>query len=323
MSKKTVWLIIAVSLILIGGGIFSFVMSQLNWDFTKLSTSEYVTNSYEINDSFKNISIDTDTADIVFVPSENENISVVCYEQKNVKHSVKLKDDALVIELKDTRKWYECIGINFGASKITVYVPQGEYGEFSVKTSTGDVTIPKTYTFESVDISVSTGNVKCLASAFGKIKIKSSTGNIRVENVSADTLDLSTSTGKVTASNVLCENDVKIKVSTGDTNITDIKCKNVISNGSTGDMFLENVIAENMFSIERSTGDVKLKSCDAGELYIETDTGDVKGKLLSEKVFITKTDTGKVDVPKTLSGGRCEITTDTGNIKISVGWYLD
>ena len=323
MSKKNVWLIIAISLILIGGTIFLFVMSQLNWDFTKLSTSEYVTNSYGINDSFDNISIDTDTADIVFVPSESENSSVVCYEQKNIKHSVKIKDDTLVIELKDTRKWYECIGINFGASKITVYIPQGEYGDFSVKTSTGDVVIPETYTFESVDISVSTGNVKCMASASEKIKVKTSTGNICVKDVSVDTLDLSTSTGKVTASNIICDNDVKIKVSTGDTNITDVKCKNVISNGSTGDMFLENVIAENMFSIERSTGDVKLESCDAGEIYIETDTGDVKGTLLSEKVFITKTDTGRVDVPKTLSGGKCEITTDTGNIKISVHLYLD
>ena len=323
MSKKSVWLIIAISLILIGGIIFSFVMSQLNWDFTKLSTSKYVTNSYDINDSFKNISIDTDTADIVFVPSETQKCSVVCYEYNNEKHTVKIEDDTLVIKRNDTRKWYECIGINFGTPKITVYVPQGEYGNFSVKTSTGDVTIPETYTFESVDVSVSTGNVNCLASALGKIKIKSSTGNIRVENISADTLDLSTSTGKVTASNVICENDVKIKVSTGDTNITDIKCKNVISNGSTGDMFLENVIADNKFSIERSTGDVKLESCDAGEIYIETDTGDVKGTLLSEKVFIAKTDTGRIDVPKTLSGGRCEITTDTGNIKISVGWYLD
>ena len=29
-------------------------------------------------------------------------------------------------------------------------------------------------------------------------------------------------------------------------------------------------------------------------------------------------DTGKIDVPKTTSGGKCEIITDTGNIKISI-----
>ena len=56
----------------------------------------------------------------------------------------------------------------------------------------------------------------------------------------------------------------------------------------------------------------------AAEILIKTDTGDVKGSLLSEKVFVVQTDTGSIDVPKTVSGGRCEITTDTGDIKISL-----
>ena len=51
---------------------------------------------------------------------------------------------------------------------------------------------------------------------------------------------------------------------------------------------------------------------------ITTDTGNVKGSLLSEKVFIVSTDTGKKQVPNTITGGRCEITTDTGDIIISI-----
>jgi len=81
---------------------------------------------------------------------------------------------------------------------------------------------------------------------------------------------------------------------------------------------LKNVNAAEKFSIERSTGDVKFDGCDAAEVFVKTDTGDVTGTLLSEKVFIVETDTGKVDVPKTVNGGRCEITTDTGDINISI-----
>ena len=40
--------------------------------------------------------------------------------------------------------------------------------------------------------------------------------------------------------------------------------------------------------------------------------------VLSAKVFITETDTGKVEVPKSVTGGRCEIETDTGDIQITV-----
>ena len=287
---------------------------MLQWDFTKLSTVKYESNDYEIGENYKNISIITDTADIVFAPSENAKTSVVCHEQKNVKHSVTVKDGTLVIALIDTRKWYEHIGINFGTPKITVSIPQGEYGTLSVKSSTGDVEIPKAFTFQSIDVSENTGNVTSYASALEVIKIKTSTGAIRVENASAGMLDLSVSTGKVTVSNVTCQGDVKINVSTGKTNLTDTTCKNVISSGDTGDLSLKNVIAAERFSVSRSTGDVKFSGCDAGELSVTTDTGDVTGSLLTDKVFITQTDTGRVDVPKTTTGGRCEIITDTGDI---------
>jgi len=77
-------------------------------------------------------------------------------------------------------------------------------------------------------------------------------------------------------------------------------------------------VAEQLLSIERSTGDVQFDGCDAGEIYVETDTGAVKGTLLSEKVFIVESDTGSIRVPKSVTGGKCEITTDTGDIKIDI-----
>ncbi len=319
MSKITkIWLIIAASLVLVGCIIFGGVMTMLKWDFTKLSTGKYETHNYEIDENFNNISIVTDTADILFVPSEDPKTSVVCHEQKNMKHSVTVQNGKLVIEIVDTRKWYEYIGINFGTPKITVYIPQGEYGALFVKSSTGNVEIPEEFKFENIDISESTGNVTNYASASENIIIKTSTGNIRVENVSANTLDFSVSTGRITVSNVTCEGDVKINVSTGKTNLTNIGCKNVVSNGDTGAISLKNVIAAEKFSIERSTGDVKFDRCDAAEIFVETDTGDVRGSLLADKIFVVQTNTGNVDVPKTATGGKFEITTSTGDINISI-----
>ena len=119
MSKRTkIWLIIATSLIVIGCIIFGSVMAMLKWDFTNLSTLKYETNNYEISENYKNISIVIDTADIVFIPSKDEKTSIVCYEQKKVKHLVSVKDETLTIEIKDARKWYEYIGVSFGSPKI-------------------------------------------------------------------------------------------------------------------------------------------------------------------------------------------------------------
>ena len=201
MRKRTkTGLIIASSLVLVGCILFGSVMTMLQWDFSKLSTTKYETNEYAIKERYNNLSIVTDTADIMLVPSESDKSSVVCYEQKNVKHSVTVQNDTLIIEVVDTRKWYEYIGIHFGTPKITVSIPQGEYGALSVRSDTGDVEIPKDFQFESIDISESTGDVTSDAAVSELLKIKTSTGDIRVENISAGALELSVSTGSVTVS---------------------------------------------------------------------------------------------------------------------------
>ncbi len=320
-TRTKVWLMIAASLVLIGCILFASVMSMLRWDFMKLSTVKYETNTYEISEAFDGISMDTDTADIVFVFSDDGKCRVVCHEEENAKHSVTVEDGTLTVELIDEGSVYALIGnigLNFGSPKITVHLPKAEYASLLIHEDTGDIEIPKDFVFKDVDISLSTGDVGFCASASEMIKIKTSTGDIRVENSSAGALDLSVSTGKATVSGVTCEGDVTVGVSTGKAYLTDIKCQNVISSGSTGGISLKNVIAAEKFSIKRSTGDIRFDSADAAEIFVKTDTGDITGSLLSEKVFVVETDTGRIDVPKTVTGGRCEITTNTGDIRIKV-----
>ena len=117
---------------------------------------------------------------------------------------------------------------------------------------------------------------------------------------------------------VSSEGEIALKVSTGKTSLTDVACKSLSASGSTGDIVLVHVVASGAFSIDRSTGDIILEECDADTLRIKTSTGKVYGSLLSEKEFITHTSTGSVNVPKTTKGGKCEITTGTGDINISV-----
>ncbi|MBR7186829.1 MAG: DUF4097 family beta strand repeat protein [Clostridia bacterium] len=285
---------------------------------TACSSIDYETNIHKVNEEFNNISIRTDTADIAFVLSDDGMCRVVCYEEAKKSHSVKVQNGTLTVNVVNDKKWYDYIGINIDTPKITVYLPESKYFSLVIEESTGDIEISKDFEFKSIDISLSTGNVRCYASATEAIKIASSTGDIYAESISASSLDLTVSTGKVTVSDITCDGDITIGVSTGKAYLTDIECKNLISTGSTGDISLKKVISTEKISIGRSTGDVTLEDTDAAELFITTDTGDVEGTLLTDKVFITKTDTGRIDVPNSIMGGRCEITTDTGDIKISI-----
>ncbi|MBE6622336.1 MAG: DUF4097 domain-containing protein [Ruminococcaceae bacterium] len=319
MSKKTkMWLAGAFSLTLIGCVILGGVMTVLGWDFSKLSTVSHETNDYTVREDFRHISVVTKTANVVLVATEDTKASVVCHEQKNLKHRVTVADGTLTVEVVDVRKWYEYIGISFGSPCITVYLPRGEYGALSVKSDTGDVDVPKDFRFERIDIAGSTGDVTNGASASEAVKIKTSTGHIRVENISAQTLEFSVSTGGITASGVACEEDMTLCVSTGRTVLTDVTCQNLTSSGSTGGISLKNVIVSQTLSVRRSTGDVTFDGCDGAEIDVETDTGDVTGCLLTDKVFLTQTDTGRVSVPETVTGGPCRITTDTGDIRITI-----
>lgn len=312
------WLKAAFCLVLLGGIVFVAVMTAFHWDFGKLSTARYETNTHSIQEDFQHISLHTDTADIFFALSEDGTCYVECYEDEKAKHSVAVREDTLCIDVKDERAWYNRIGFYFDSPRITVYLPRAEYASLTIEEDTGDVEIPKDFAFDSVDFSLHTGDVKFFAATAGLVKIKTTTGDIRAENISAGALDLSVSTGRVDVCGVDCKGDIKIKVSTGKVNLTDTACQNLFSNGSTGDIAIRQTTAANQFSIERSTGDILFDHADAAEIFVQTDTGDVKGSLLTEKVFIARTDTGRLDVPKTITGGRCEITTDTGNISLII-----
>lgn len=277
--KKKSWLIAAASLILIGCIIFTGVMTMLGWNFKKLSTVKYETNTYEISEPFSSISVDTDTADITFAPSTDGKCRVECVEETNTKHTVIAEDDTLIVKVIKDKPWHAYIGINLGSPKITVSLPEAEYASLC---------------------------------------INESTGNIDLKNISAGTIDLSLTTGNVSAADVNCSGNYSIKLTTGKVSLSDVNCRNLVARSTTGDMSLKNVIAAKEFQIKARTGDVKFDGCDASEISVETTTGDIAGNLRTEKIFIAEATTGDVSVPDTASGGICRAKVTTGDIKLDI-----
>ena len=319
--KRTAKIIIitAAIIIVVGAVAFCGFMAVNHWDFSVLGINEYQTRTVAIEEGFGNISIDCGTEDVFVLPSENGKCSVVFYEPENEKHLVLVEKDTLSVTRTDTKKWYERILLSSSKNQsITLYLPHPTYAALLIKNSTGDITLPEGFTFESVDISADTGNIECCSSASGLISIKNDTGGIRCENISAAEINIDVSTGGVDMYSVFCTKNMKINAETGKIFLTDVSCKNIVSTASTGDITLENAVASGSVTIKRSTGDVIFKQSDAAELNVKTDTGDVTGSLMSDKFFIAKSKTGKVDVPETTSGGKCRITTNTGDIAITV-----
>lgn len=320
MKRATkIWLTVAASLVLLGLAVTGGAFAMVKFDFSGFATSKRVSNTYVLDGEIKDITVNVYTADVAFAAHDEDGAKVVCYETEKLKHSVELKDGTLSVSTVDTRRWYDHIEIfSVGHSIVTVYLPRGEYNALLISSNTGDIGIPKDFSFESISVEASTGSIRCLASATGEVKLKASTGDIEVSDMTADSLELCVTTGQISASAVKCAGAVSVKVRTGKTSLDGVECNSLASSGNTGEISLRNVIASDSFFIERSTGGVSFDACDAGSITVVTDTGDVKGSLLSDKVFSAHTDTGKVRIPSSASGGLCNITTDTGDILIEV-----
>ena len=318
MKNNKKILIFSVILMIIGSLIFVVSMSINKWDFTKFGISKYETNTYEITQAFEDIIINSDTFDIKFESTNDNKCKIVCFEEEKYKHDFSVQNNKLKINLIDNKKWYDYIRFVFANPKITIYLPNNEYNSLIIELSTGDIEIPSDFQFSMIDIKLSTGDVKCMANVTSSINVTTSTGDVDLSNMFSNSINISTSTGTVDLNNVNCDESINIKVTTGDVKLNNITCDNFISTGSTGDVVLKNLIAINKIDIKRNTGDVKFELSDAKEIKVVTTTGDVKGTLLSNKIFLTDSNTGDIEVPKSSTGGICEIKTDTGDIIISI-----
>lgn len=319
MSKSAkIWLISATILVGVGLVIFAIALNAYGWDFSKLGTETYETNTYNISEAFDSISIEVDTTDITFVPADDENCRIVCGETEKIKHSATAENGVLKINVIDTRKWYDHIGIYFTSPKMTVYLPNDKYDKVSIENDTGNIDIPKDFSFTALEIEGDTGDVDCNASVLEAADIELDSGNVEMNGIAAGKASFCTNTGNITLVSAEVKGTLALQTDTGRVKLTDVDCVDLKAVSDTGDMYLKNVVASGRFSIKADTGDIHFDASDAQEIFIVTDTGDVKGSLLTEKVFITESDTGRVNVPKTVNGGRCEITTNTGDIRIQI-----
>lgn len=312
-------IIVATLLVIVGFGLFITVLAVNDFDFSKLNTENYVTETYDISEDFNNIEINIETSSVNFVVSEDENTKVTCSETDKLTYNVGVTNNTLTISSVDNRRWYNSFGFfTIRKEAMTIYLPKDTYNALTIKNEVGSIMIPKNFTFEEVDIKCSVGSVSFYAKVNNGNNIELETGNVKLENVNANNISLKTATGKHTLTNVNATKTISIKSDTGIITLTAVRSENLRASTDTGRVKLVDVISTNTWNITTSTGGVTLENSDAGEIYIKTATGSVKGSLLTDKVFITSSDTGRINVPKTTSGGRCEIETNTGSINITI-----
>ena len=331
--------LIVVGAVLAGGSLFVITETQDSF----VEDKRLITTQETITEDFFNIEIDVLEANVTFFPSPDGTCYYKVETHSDILCTATVENGTLYIRQEDTRKWYQRIGLGWMNNSLEVYLPKETYAQLTVNGDTSDITVSKGLTFANASILTSTGSINWYAEVHEQLNLTcstgwvvvngtngkglrtpqtltvlTSTGMVSLQNVTAQNISVTTSTGGCLLRNTRAQQKLYLSSSTGDHELVDVTCGSLELRSTTGDNELTNVVVAGDAKMESDTGDWELEGFDAANITITTDTGDVEGTLLSEKLFFTDTHTGDVEVPRTTSGGRCEITTDTGDIEIEI-----
>ena len=218
-AKK--WLKASAALIAAGLLTFSLTACAAGFRIGEILLGKYIDSTYELTESFSDIEINGDTADIIFVKSEDGKAKVVCHERESDTATVAVEGGTLKIDADSDEKWYDQIFIGSECA-ITVYLPAGGYGALKVDGGTGDMSVSSDFGFSGIDIDITTGDITLEASSSGDVKIDVSTGDVKVSGISAGVLEILSSTGDVEVSDADC-GSINVKGTTGKATFKNVK----------------------------------------------------------------------------------------------------
>lgn len=337
---KKIWIIIAVLSITIGSIISISVLSFIKFDISKFSNQYFDEKTYTTNTPFENIDINSMASNIIFMPSTNDECTVIYHESEQIKFNVSVENNTLNIKFIDHRKWYEHIGffIWFKNNNITVYLPTNEYKNLCLSSVSGNISVPNNFKFSETTLKTTSGKIRFDAAVQGDFQVETTSGDIYVKNITANLLEAYTTSGEIDISdfstksaniqsvsgdvsltNSTVTENIDIETTSGEIDISNLSAKTGAISTTSGDISLTNTIINQNVYIESTSGEVLLREFDSQYIQIETVSGDVEGSLLSDKYFITNTTSGKVNVPNsTFSSQKCYINTTSGDIKLII-----
>lgn len=286
-------LVIAVIALILGGAFFGFAFYQNgSFDF-----HSYVTKTTVIEDDFSSIVADLDEAKLSLLPATDGKCTLVITERAKLPHTFTAESGTLKLQAPK-KHWYDHITIFSKVQPITLYLPASEYDTLTLKTDTGDITVDNAFTFESISLTASTGDIALYASAKDTCRIKTSTGAITAKDMKAASFIAERSTGDLRIENLTVTDTVKLK-------------------GSTGTALLENISAGSSFEISTDTGSITANAISADSLSIDGRTSKIHLTKINTKTLADiKTSTGDISITD-LKGNSLKVECSTGDAKLT------
>ncbi|UZJ78814.1 DUF4097 family beta strand repeat-containing protein [Fictibacillus sp. KU28468] len=301
LKKITVIAAIGLAAGLIGTySIYASTSHSVFSSFNKSKETVLYTEKNFSSDSLKSVELTSDTADITVKKSNEPETRVVLEGQKGDKKDYSIQAEqnggVLDVEVIGKNKFFN-MGFHW-SPKLTVYVPDKNYGHFNISTDTGDVSI-KDLKSDRANIETDTGDIDASGKfTVSKLNAESDTGDLSFNDYRGTSIDLSTDTGDIQAGRISKNAKVMIKTSTGD--IQDLSMES-----ASKDVHIESDTGNVELQMDQSPSDFKLRA--------SSDTGDVEVSPDWKVNYEEKSD-HKAKGKAGQGGFSVSVKTDTGDI---------
>ena len=268
-NKKAIILLITIMSLLIFAliGLMIFVMNnKFNIKFRGIFSQRI--EELQIEETYKNnyekININTDAADVYIKQSEDEDIHVKVYSEKEKSRVI---DNEIELNIEVEQK--KCVGIciNNKVSKVELYIPKDYEKAIKIDNKYGDIEIAS---FEKLNLEIKedAGDIKIGSSNI--VNINNNYGDIEIGTIKEGTIK--EAAGDIKINKV---NSIDIKNNFGDTKITEVN-EYLKLDADAGDIKINILNITKDSFIETNAGDVRIEK--ANDIYVdaETDVGSAK-----------------------------------------------
>ena len=256
-KKSTILLITLLTLVIIAlTGFMIFMMNnKFNMNFKNMFSQRI--EELQIEETYKNIyekiDINTDAADVYIKKSEDENIHVKIYSEKE---KSKIIDDEIELNIKVEQK--KCVGIciNNKISKVELYIPENYEKEVNIDNNYGDIKIDS---FENLNLNIKedAGDIEVISA--NKVNIDNNYGDIKIEEID-EYIKISADAGDIKINKLNITKDSFIETNAGDVKIENTNDIYIDAQTDVGSAKINNNNrnAEIILKIDNNVGDIKV-----------------------------------------------------------------
>lgn len=259
-------------------------------------------------DSFENISLDVDYADVKIIPSDDNS----CYLEYVLEGEYntplyKISNNTLTVSNRGERFNF----INFGFFNnfwsdgdftvpdyyVKLYLPKDfPIKDLSLYSDTGNITL-ENVTAASADLSLNYGNLELESSTLNTLLVSMDTGEFKTKNSTAGDVTINVNYGELELQNFSGKN-VEMNLDTSQVYLDAAKLENLDYQNDYGELtlLLPDDISTYRFDVATEYGHIRLPQEVPVGFYSEDDTEQYKTEGKGNKKINVRTDTGDITI---------------------------